>query len=388
MATKKVIVAFTIDGIAGRNCLSGVFDFVNAGHDWSIQFVQNPNELTRQFVRKAMHDGIDGVITGFRERTDGLMELENASLPVVFTDYPKNETPQPGRNNYLIRNDDIAIGREGAKHLRSRGTFQSYDFIPTQAPTRWSTLRERGFRLQLGESGIIPKKFHPDQDLTKFLADLPKPAAVMAATDYCAVRVIEACHTAKLSVPEQIAVVSVDNDELLCNTSRPTISSIQPDHEGLGRIGAEILDRMMTGRKMPKNTPTHVKSLGVIERDSTRVVPPAGYIVREALAYIRSDAVKGIDVDDVVRHVGVSRRLLYLRFRQMHGKSIHETILDTRLAAAKRKLSETNLPLARIAADCGFGSANRLSHAFFERFNAYPSDFRDRSKAVRGKSRR
>ena len=388
MATKKVIAAFTIDGIAGRSCLSGVFDFVNSGHDWNIQFVQNPNELTPQFIRKAVRDGVDGIITGFRGQTDGLTELENATLPVVFTDYPKNETPKADRNNFLIRNDDISIGREGARHLRSRGTFQSYAFIPTRTPTRWSTLRERGFRLQLGEGGIIPKKFHPDRDLAKFLVDLPKPAAIMAATDYCAVQVIEACHAAKLSVPEQIAVVSVDNDELLCNTSRPTISSIQPDHEGLGRIGAEILNRMMTGRKMPKNTPSQIKSLGVIERDSTRVVPPAGYIVREALAYIRSDATKGINVDDVVRHVGVSRRLLYLRFRQMHGKSIHETILDTRLAAAKRKLSETNLPLARIAADCGFCSANRLSHAFFEKFNAYPSDFRARSKGARGKSRR
>ena len=388
MATKKVIVAFTLGGSAGRSCLSGVFDFVNAGHDWSIRFMQNPDELTPQFVRKAARDGVDGIITGFRNRTDGLTELENSNLPVVFTDYPKNETPKAGRNNFLIRNDDIAIGREGARHLRSRGTFQSYAFIPTQTPTRWSTLRERGFRLQLGESGIIPKKFHPDHDLTKFLTDLPKPAAVMTATDYCAVQVIEACRAAKLSIPEQIAVVSVDNDELLCNTSRPTISSIQPDHEGLGRIGAEILNRMITRRKLPKNTPTHIKSLGVIERDSTRVVPPAGYIVREALAYIRSDATKGIDVDDVVRHVGVSRRLLYLRFRQMNGKSIHETILDTRLAAVKRKLSETNLPLARIAADCGFGSANRLSHAFFEKFNSYPSDFRAQSKGARGKSKR
>ena len=378
MATRKVIVAFTIDGSPGRDCLSGVFDFVNTGHDWNIQFVQDPNELTPLFVRKAVRDGVSGIITGFRERTDGLMELESAPLPVVFTDYPKNETPKPGCNNYLIRNDDIAIGREGARHLLARGTFQSFAFIPTQTRSRWSTLRERGFRLQLGESGIVPRKFQPGHELATFLAELPKPAAIMSATDYCAVQVIEACRTAKMSVPDQIAVVSVDNDELLCNTSRPTISSIQPDHEGLGRIGAEILDRMMSGRKPPRNTPTLVKSRGVIERDSTRVVPPAGYVLREALAYIRSDATKGIGVDDVVRHVGVSRRLLYLRFRQMHGKSIHETILDTRLAAAKRKLSETNLPLARIAADCGFGSANRLSHAFFEKFSTYPTAFRGR----------
>lgn len=380
MATKKIIVAFTLGGSAGRNCLSGVFDFVNAGHDWNIQFVQNPSDLTPDFIQQAIRSSVDGVITGFRERSDGLRELENAPFPVVFTDYPRNERPLPNGNNYLIRNDDIAIGREGAKHLRSRGNFQSYAFVPTPTATRWSTLRERGFRLQLGEDGIIPRKHRPNDDLTKFLSSLPRPAAVMAATDYCAVQVIEACRSAKLSVPEQIAVISVDNDELLCNTSRPTISSIQPDHEGLGRIGAEILDRMMTRRKLPKSTPSHIKSLGVIERDSTRVVPPAGYIVREALAYIRLNAVKGIGVEDVVHHVGVSRRLLYLRFNQMHGKSIHETILDTRLAAAKRKLSETNLPLARIAADCGFGSANRLSHVFFERFNTYPTDFRAQSK--------
>lgn len=383
MATKNIIVAFTLSGSAGRNCLSGVFDFVNAGHDWNIQFVQNPCDLTPSFVQQAMRNGVDGVITGFRERSDGLALLERAPFPVVFTDYPRNEHPLPKHNNFLIRNDDIAIGREGAKHLRSRGTFQSYAFVPTPSATRWSTLRERGFRLQLGDAGIIPKKHRPNDGLKKFLLSLPRPAAVMAATDYCAVQVIEACRAAKLSVPEQIAVISVDNDELLCNTSRPTISSILPDHEGLGRIGSEILDRMMSGRKLPKSTPSLIKSLGVIERDSTRVVPPAGYIVREALAYIRLNAVKGIGVEDVVRHVGVSRRLLYLRFRQMHGKSIHETILDTRLAAAKRKLSETNLPLARIAADCGFGSANRLSHAFFERFNTYPTDSRAQSKVKR-----
>ncbi|MBQ3343774.1 MAG: helix-turn-helix transcriptional regulator [Kiritimatiellae bacterium] len=98
--------------------------------------------------------------------------------------------------------------------------------------------------------------------------------------------------------------------------------------------------------------------------------------MREALAYIRSNAAKGIDVNDVVKHIGVSRRLLYLRFQQMNGKSIHETILDTRLEVAKHKLKQTTAPLSQIAAESGFSSANRLSHLFFERFNIYPSDFR------------
>lgn len=377
MKTKNVIVALTIGSIAGRNCLSGVFDFVNAGHPWKIRYMQNPDELTPDVVKHAATNGIDGVITGFRERTEGMAALENSPIPVVFTDYPRNEAPDASRHNFLIRNDDIAIGREGVKHLISRGTFRSYAFVPTPAPTRWSTLRERGFRLQVAESGQMPRRFNSQKDdLVRFLSGLQRPTAVMAATDYMAVQVIEACNAAKLSVPEQIAVIGVDNDELLCTASRPTLTSIKPDHEGLGRFGARILDCMMAGRKVPKSISTHVKSLGVVERDSTRTVPPAGYIMREALAYIRSNAAKGIGVDDVVKHIGVSRRLLYLRFQQMNGKSIHETILDTRLEVVKHKLKQTTAPLSQIAAECGFSSANRLSHLFFGRFSVYPSDFR------------
>jgi LacI family transcriptional regulator len=254
--------------------------------------------------------------------------------------------------------------------------FRSYAFMPTSTPTRWSTLRERGFRLQLAESGTVPVRFRQTDILPDFLSRLQKPAAIMAATDYVAVQILETCKALNLSVPEQIAIIGVDNDELLCNSSRPTLTSIKPDHEGLGRFGAKILDCMMSGRKITQNTPTRIKCLGVIERDSTRTVPPAGYIVREALAFIRSNATKGISVGDVVKHVGVSRRLLYLRFRQMTGKPIHETILDIRLETAKRKLKQSNEPLAQVAKECGIGSANRLSHLFRERFGAYPSDFR------------
>ena len=376
MKTKNVIVAFTIGNIAGRDCLSGVFDFVNAGHDWTIQFMQHPDELTPDVVRQAVANGVDGVLTGFRERTDGMIALEKASIPVVFTDYPRNESPVGSAQKFLIRNDDVSIGEEGAKYLRSKAKFQSYAFIPTQIPTRWSTLRERGFRLHLAQFGVLPRRFRRSGNLANLLRSLPKPAAVMAATDYMAVQAIETCHAERISVPEQVAVIGVDNDELLCNSSRPTLTSIKPDHERLGRLGARVLDCMMARRKIPESSPSHIKCLGIVERDSTRIVPPAGYIMREALAYIRSNATRGIGVNDVVKHIGVSKRLLYLRFRQMHGKAIHETILDERLAAAKHRLSRTFDSIARIAADCGFHSANRLSHIFHERFGMYPSDFR------------
>ena len=380
MKSKHVIVAFTIGNTAGRECLSGVFNFMNAGHDWKISFLQNPGELTPEAVDNAIRTGVDGVITGFKERTPGMITLENSAIPVVFTDYPRCETPDSSRRNFLIRNDDILIGREAARYLISRSSFRSYAFIPTTTPTRWSTLRERGFRLHLPKSGVTPCRFNPSDDLTEFLSRLQKPAAIMTATDYVAVRVLETCKAMNLSVPEQIAVIGVDNDELLCNSSRPTITSIKPDHEGLGHFGAKILDCLMSRKKLPQNIPQYVKPLEVIERDTTKIIPPAGFIVREALAFIRSNANKGISVDDVVKHIGVSRRLLYLRFRQMHGKSIHETILDTRLELAMGKLTKTTAPLSLIASECGFGAANRLSHLFFERYGKYPSSFRNTTK--------
>jgi LacI family transcriptional regulator len=379
MKMKNVIAAFTIGNIAGRNCLSGMFDFVNEGHNWKIRYMQSPDELTLEVVTKAIADKVDGIITGFRKRSDGMEALEKANIPVVFTDYPRCGTPDISQHNQLILNDDIQIGREGAKYLRSRGAFRSYAFIPTPTHTRWSTLRERGFRLQLMEAGAISSRFDPSDNLENFLSCLQKPAAIMAATDYVAMLTMEACKAANLSIPEQVAIIGVDNDELLCNSSRPTLTSIKPDHEGLGRLGAKILDCMMNGRKIPKTIPSKVMCLGVVERDSTRIVPPAGYVVRESLAFIRNNATHGITVNDVIKHIGTSRRLLYLRFKQMTGKPIHETILDCRLEAAKRKLKQTNAPLSQIAKECGIGSANRLSHLFHERFGLYPCSFRKKS---------
>ena len=382
MKMKNVIAAFTIGNIAGRNCLSGMFDFVNEGHNWKIRYMQSPDELTPEVVTKAIADKVDGIITGFRKRSDGMEALEKANIPVVFTDYPRCGTPDISQHNQLICNDDIQIGREGAKYLRSRGAFRSYAFIPTPTHTRWSTLRERGFRLQLMEAGAISSRFDPSDNLENFLLCLQKPAAIMAATDYVAMLTMEACKAANLSIPEQVAIIGVDNDELLCNSSRPTLTSIKPDHEGLGRLGAKILDCMMNGRKIPKTIPSKVMCLGVVERDSTRIVPPAGYIVRESLAFIRNNATHGITVNDVIKHVGVSRRLLYLRFKQMTGKPIYETILDCRLEAAQHKLKQTTATLSQIAKECGIGSANRLSHLFYERFGLYPCSFRKKSAST------
>ena len=379
MKKYKVIVAFTIDGTAGRECLSGIFNFINRGRPWIIKFFQDPQMLTPDFIRQQIEEGANGFITGFRTFNDSLRTLEKSQIPVVFTDYPKNERPDSRHDNFLIRMDDLTIGRNAAKYFYSRATFRSYAFIPTATAMRWSTFRERGYRLELGKHGIIPRKPKPHNDLKEFLLSLPKPAAVFASSDYDAIQTIETCHDIGVRIPDQLAILGVDNDELLCNSSRPTLSSIHPDHVSLGFQGAKALDYLMTKRRLPKSIPTAIQALKIVERDSSHIIPPAGHLIRDALTFIRENALKGISVDDVARELHVSKRLLYARFKQMQEEPIHQTLLNIRLGEVKRKLTHTSLPVKAIAEECGFGSGNRLSHLFKERFGLSPADYRVRS---------
>ena len=384
MKSKHVIVAFTIGNTAGRECLSGVFNFMNAGHDWKISFLQNPGELTPEAVDNAIRTGVDGVITGFKERTPGMITLENSAIPVVFTDYPRCETPDNSRRNFLIRNDDILIGREAARYLISRSSFRSYAFIPTTTPTRWSTLRERGFRLHLSKSGVTPCRFSPSDDLTGFLSRLQKPAAIMTATDYVAVRVLETCKAMNLSVPEQIAVIGVDNDELLAENSEPPLTSILPGHFEMGFSAAKELGRLFAAKKGCKCHIVHIPPNKVVERESTVSLTPALTLVMRAKTFIAARAAKGLTVQEVVRHFGCSRNLLDLRFKEIEGFTVHAAIEKARLKSVIHLVETTGRTVAAIASQCGFKSPNRLSHLFKQRFGASIKDWRTSGRSTCG----
>ena len=361
---KKVLVSFSASSVASREFLTGVFDYVNEGHPWNIELGPEPYSLTPKYLASAVRNGIDGIITGINRATPGYKALIKLDLPIALNNYPA-ELPPDRPNIAVLRNDELAIGRAAARLLRSKGSFQTYAFMPPEERAYWSVLRERGFRLELGKSRITPIRFRmPETQLGAWLKSLPRPAAVFASYDMVASKVLEACKAEKLRVPEQVAVVGVDNDEVLCNAVRPTLSSIQPNHVELARRAAAELDRMMHGKKPSRPSPIFITPLGIVERDSTRTVPPAGFLIREGLAFIRENACRGIDVVDVARHLGVSESLARLRFRTVHGRSIRDEILDTRLSYVKRLLKNTSDSLEAIAKKTGFSSGCRLSHFF------------------------
>ena len=374
---KRVLVSLSANSVASREFLTGVFNYVNAGHDWRINFQQNPNDLTPQLLKSFARDGLDGIVTGINRATPGYRTMISLGIPLALNNFPAELPPPDNPNIAVLRNDELAIGRAAAKLLRSKGSFRTYAFMPPEERAYWSVLRERGFRLELGKSKIIPIKFRMSEtQLGAWLKSLPRPAAIFASYDMVAAKVIEACRAEKLRVPEQIAVVGVDNDEVVCNAMRPTLSSVHPNHVELARRAAAELDRLMHGRRMSAQNPILIPPIGVVERDSTRTVPPAGFIIREGLAFIRKNACMGIDVKDVARHLGVSESLARLRFRTVHGRSMRDEILDARTLAAERLLRDTKDSLVYIARETGFASACHLSHHFKKRHGMSPEAWR------------
>ena len=378
---KKVIVSLSSDSNAMRECIIGIFNYVNAGHPWKIRIVPDPFGYTNDgmnptTIDKAILHGVDGIITGLDVYTAGFRRLVKSGIPLVLNSAPPDWTPPKSSPITVLHNDDLAVGRMGARYLRSKGNFRTFAFVPLERKCSWSTLRNRGFRLELAKWGIMPQTFRRSRTtMDEWIVSLQKPAAVMTATDCEAINVIETCKNNKIKVPDQVAILGVDNDMLYCCATRPQISSIHPNHIEMGRRAAAELDRLML-RHVPPRKEIFIPPIGQVERESTRTIPPSGHLIKEALTYIHSHYQDGITVKSVARHVGITETLLRLRFRTIHGKSVRDVILESRLEAAKSLLEKTDKPITRIAEECGLASACRLSHFFAERTGVSPHRWR------------
>ncbi|MGN0833003.1 MAG: substrate-binding domain-containing protein [Kiritimatiellia bacterium] len=374
---KKVLVLSTINGLAGRNCLTGIFRYVNSGLDWSIRFIERPDAGGARVLDFLSSGEVDGVIVSLDQQTELLPHILRTQLPAVMIHDKTGIAPRGRRNFVLVRNDDLAVGRLAARHLLERGRFASFVYLPTENRTSWSIFRERGFRLELARQRIVPHRWHRVREsLAELLLGLPQPVAIMGATDIEAMIAIDVCRANRIPIPARAAIVSVDNDEMLCESTKPTLSSIRTDDGLIGELAARALDGLMRSRKAAAAREILVPPTEVVERNSTRAIPPAGHLIQDALRYIHANVTKGVTVSDVVRHLHVSPSLARTRFQEVTGKSIRDTILGTRLALAEKKLRTTTEPIARIAKSCGFASPCRMAHFFQERHGVSPSDFR------------
>ena len=380
---KKVFVALRLTRESGQGKLAGIYRYLSEHEPWNLQIVESSHELTHELVMKACADRTDGFILSLPNLGGCLDPLATSAVPAVTMDIHDPRLDARTRNIAFIENDAKTIAAAALDHFAAQGRFASYAYVPSREREKWVFARGAAFAELAAERGIVVSTHSGDIDLPSFLKTLNPPTAVFAATDIRANEVLQAAKVARLSVPRRLAVIGVDDNRLICENAQPHLSSIRPDFEEEGYRAAEELARMMNRyeRHFPHLTePTVIRVgiKGITVRESTAFETAAGRLVARALKYIDENATKGIAVEDVVRHMKVSRRLLYLRFAEQSGTSIRAAIEKRRLDEVVRLLRTTKLPTETIAARCGYGNANVLRNLFKRTFSVSLRDYRSR----------
>lgn len=292
-----------------------------------------------------------------------------------------------------VETDDREIARLAAQHLVDRG-FETLAFCGE--PTfNWSRWREQEFLAFADEAGcqchVYAAKPRTDKDyswtkerrrLTSWVQKLPKPAGLMACYDFSGQQVLDVCRELEIAVPEQMAVVGVDNDVRLCRLCTPPLSSVIPDTHRTGYEAAQLLDQMMRGKKVADEA-ILIPPLGIAERQSSDVYAIDDDDIVRALRFIRENACAGITVADVLKAVPLSRRMLEHRFQKLVRRTPHAEIVRIRMDRACRLLRETNLSLSEITNRSGFANPDYFSVAFKKYMGMTPRSYRKKGKLTR-----
>lgn len=386
MQTPRVALLVETSLGYGRRFLRGVNRYARLHGPWG--FYITPADL-RQVLPRMAEWGGTGIIA--RLETPQLAKAVLATgLPTIALDLTYRQQAAGSRLAcaHEVRPDSLAAGKLAAEHLLDRG-IRSFAFVGLSNDLPWSVERGRGFAARLATGGLrcpefpLPRRA-ADREwgreqaiLAAWLATLPRPLGLLACDDDRARQVCEACHVAGLAVPDDVAVVGVDNDDLLCELADPPLTSVALDSETAGWEAAALLDRLMRGERLPPQR-ILVPPTGVIVRRSSDVRATDDPVVRRAVRFIADKAALPIRVADVAAAAGSKRRSLELRFQAALGRSIVAEIQKARLDRARRLLAESELSVERIAAASGFSSSGYLIRLFKRETGLAPGAFRDR----------
>lgn len=366
----------------GRQLLRGVAQYIREHSPWSVYFTERS---AHEPVPTWMKDWTgDGVISRALS-PEAVKVVFNSGIPVVDLNEQLRDLGVP-----LIYNDHAAIGRMAAEHLLQRG-FTRFGYIG-HTGVFWSDARYQEFARVVEKSGFSCHEYHGRtrsiralrrrtwelelDDVARWVSELEKPVGVMVGNDFRAVQFLAACRIADVAVPEQVAVIGVGGDDVACELANPPLTSVILNAYRMGYEAAALLDRQMQGEKIGQPELV-IPPLDIVTRQSTDVTAIADPVVAKAMRFIRENACSGINVDDVLRHVVVSRTALQDHFRAVFDRSIHDMIINVRIARVRQMLAQTNLGLQDIAERTGFKHSEYLSKVFKQRTGWTPAKFRE-----------
>jgi LacI family transcriptional regulator len=384
---KRVLLLIESSRAYGRGCLFGIASYVRAHLNWQLLHLERSVTEALPASIKRWHG--DGIIA--RLETDEVAKaVESLHLPTVDL---RGLYRLPG--GAVFDTDPTATAVLAADHLLERG-YRNLAYCGLHNVT-FSINRSEAFVKYLAESGIKAAIFETSrhskgapggslaqerygeihvEQIVPWLVELPKPVGIMACNDVRGRQIVTACELAGMKVPEDVAVIGVDNDEVICELSNPPLSSVVPDTMRIGYEGAQLLDRMMNQGEAPPEETVFIPPTGVRTRLSTDFLAIADHELVAALTYIRENACEGINVDDVIDHCQISRSTLERRFIRYLGFGPKEQIQRVRLERVKTLLQETDYELFKIARLTGFRTTAHLVSAFKNRLGMTPGQFR------------
>ena len=375
-APRRLLPLLALETAGNREIYFGARQFAR-NHAGLIVYPPLRPGATFAEIRRLRPDGILGALWN----TSMSRAIRAAGIPAVNT---SNRRIQAGSVNVLA--DDAAIGRLGADHLRQRG-FRQLAFCGIEGHP-YSAERQAGFVAAARAAGLpcaicpasAPAPDSSDNQwaartLVPWVQQLPLPIAVMACNDIRAGHVLTACQLVGRRVPEQVAILGVDNDDLICQLTDVPLSSVAPAWDRIGYEAVALLVRLLRGGAPPR-TPVRIPPRTVVTRQSTDVLAVADPKVLQALRQIQAAAGKPLYVEDVARQVGMSRRALERRFRQVLNRSPNEEILQAHLERACHLLAETDLTINEVAAACGFSEPRELTVTCRKRLRLTPTAYR------------
>jgi LacI family transcriptional regulator len=382
---KQLRVAVLVDTARPYRCeiIRGIAKFARQQDSWT--FSVDPLGASAP-VKSTRYWECDGIIA-YTSSQEMCRALRDSRLPVVLCAASLGEPGLP-----RVGPDDLAVGQLAAEHFLQRG-FRNFGYMGATSGYSAQT-RGHGFERRLAQAGfpcatyMIPRVNAMNvedwdglvRELQQWVAALPKPVGVFTTNDITNRRLVVASRLLGLRVPEEVATIGVDNEDLVCEFSDPPLSSVDPAWLQIGFEAAKLLDAMMTGHAPPAQ-PILVAPAGVVVRGSTDTVAVDDPLVAKAVKFIRENADKPLPISSLLKSLGVSRRSLEQRFKASLGRGPAAEVRRVHIERAKKLLAETQSPISAVASAAGFNNAQSLCVIFRREVGLPPTVFRKQARS-------
>lgn len=380
-AAPHILVTLPTANFTHRRILEGILAYAREKGPWLFHL--NTGDIAAQGLKRAQRWGVDGVILLSANR-DILARAARLNCPTVLINAPLNVRTRR-RNVVIVRRDNPNLGRLAAEHLLARG-FRSFAFVGSPRPSEWSDGRRDGFVRAVAAAkrpcAVYPTP-SPDEcadfsleapRLGAWLKALPKHTALYTVKDIRGQQILAACLDVGVAVPDDLAVLSTDDDELLCETTTPSLSSIALDGEHTGKICAKALDDLLHGHT--RHPLVDIAFPRIVTRRSTDTFAIDDPILARVIAYAREHLAESLRIVQIADALGVSVRTIETKAARHFGHPLREELRRLRLSEGIALLTNSRLSASEIAERCGFCNASHFSRTVKAAFGYPPGVFR------------